>query len=82
MQHNDKHDQLMAEFRKVHRKLFSSSAEEDEENNDAITLSTENAAKNGTAQIEEGRKEVLVSEQKDNHQMMQQKINQEICGNR
>ena len=25
MQHNDQHDQLIAEFRKVHRKLFSSS---------------------------------------------------------
>ena len=24
MQHNDQHDQLIAEFRKVHRKLFSS----------------------------------------------------------
>ena len=32
MQHqNDQHDQLMAEFRKVHRKLFSSSTEEEEE---------------------------------------------------
>ena len=36
MQHNDQHDQLIAEFRKVHRKLFSSAnleaaeAEQDE----------------------------------------------------
>ena len=28
---NDTHDQLMAEFRKVHRKLFTSSNEETEE---------------------------------------------------
>ena len=32
MKHNDKHDQLIAEFRQVHRKLFaSSSSSEDEE---------------------------------------------------
>ena len=31
---NDTHDQLMAEFRKVHRKLFTSSNEETEEEED------------------------------------------------
>lgn len=31
VQQNDTHDQLMAEFRKVHRKLFTSSTEETEE---------------------------------------------------
>lgn len=51
MQHNDQHDQLIAEFRKVHRKLFASSESTTSEDDDANRISEQRTTVSSSEEI-------------------------------